>query len=454
MKSTERIRVAIDGPAGAGKSTVAKRLAIALGVDYIDSGAMYRAIALKLVREGIDYRDGQALAEMLERTEVDFKDGHILLDGEIVDLAIRTPEVSKMASDCSTILAVREKLVALQRAMGETKSLVMDGRDIGTNVLPRAEYKFYLTASPGVRAKRRTLEMIQKGENPDIKKVEEDIIARDHQDSTRAHNPLRKADDALEIDSSELGIEEVVGRISEHIKSTEALRGASKPKGRIKILKNGPYLVSGGIPLSEKKIVPGEGGYQYEEGRPLPQAETYTLCRCGKSKNPPFCDGAHVKAGFIGTELASREKYEDRAERIAGPGVDLLDDGRCAYARFCHRGGRNVWQLVDHSHSEKNTQEAIRAASDCPTGRLTAVDKSGQRIEPFYEPAIHILQDTEEGVSSGIAVFGGIPIEGADGFAYEIRNRVVLCRCGRSWSKPFCNAAHVSSGFIDRDRDE
>ena len=226
-----------------------------------------------------------------------------------------------------------------------------------------------------------------------------------------------------------------------------------KPKGRIKIVKDGPYLVSGNIPLSEKIIVPGENEYTYEDGRDLPQSENYALCRCGKSKNPPFCDGAHIKACFIGTEVASREKYEDRAERRSGPGLDLLDDDRCAYARFCHRNKRNVWQLVDHSYSENNIQEAIRAASDCPTGRLTAVDKNGNAIEPAYEPSIQILQDQGEGVSSGIFVRGGIPIEGADGVEYEIRNRVVLCRCGKSSDKPFCDATHVSVKFSDGDQD-
>ena len=212
-----KLRIAIDGPAGAGKSTIAKRLASDLGIDYIDTGAMYRAIALKLVRAGIDYRDAEALNELLARTDVDFDQGHVLLDGEIVDSKIRTPDVSKMASDSSTVLAIREKLVALQRAMGEKKSLVMDGRDIGTNVLKDAEYKFYLTASVAVRALRRAKEMEEKGEAVDLAQVEADIRFRDHQDSTRQHNPLKKAEDAFEIDSSDIGIEEVVRRIKEQM---------------------------------------------------------------------------------------------------------------------------------------------------------------------------------------------------------------------------------------------
>lgn len=205
-----KIRIAIDGPAGAGKSTIAKRLASQLAIDYIDTGAMYRAIALKLVQEGVDYKDELALKSLLAHTDVDFENGHVLLDGKIVDDAIRTPEVSKMASDSSAILAIRQKLVALQRQMGEKKSLVMDGRDIGTNVLKDAEYKFYLTATVAVRALRRAKEMQAKGETVDLVKVEADIVARDLQDSTRQHNPLRKAQDAIEIDSSTMEIEEVV----------------------------------------------------------------------------------------------------------------------------------------------------------------------------------------------------------------------------------------------------
>ena len=217
MESTERIRIAIDGPAGAGKSTVAKWLARELKIDYIDTGAMYRAIALKLIRKSVDYRDPEALEQLLDETDVDFRDGHILLDDEIVDADIRTPAVSQLASDSSTVLAIREKLVALQRAMGAKKSVVMDGRDIGTNVLRDAEYKFYLTASVAVRARRRALEMEKKGEHVELASVEADITARDLQDSTREHNPLTKAADAIEIDSSDRGIEEVVNLMMRRI---------------------------------------------------------------------------------------------------------------------------------------------------------------------------------------------------------------------------------------------
>ncbi|HPF18980.1 MAG: (d)CMP kinase [Eubacteriales bacterium] len=219
MENTERLRIAIDGPAGAGKSTAAKRLARELSIDYIDTGAMYRAIALKLIREHVDYNDAEALKELLSETDVDFRDGHVLLDGEIVDKDIRTSAVSRMASDSSAVLAIREKLVALQRAMGETKGLVMDGRDIGSNVLPDAEYKFYLTASVHVRACRRSLEMIEKGETADLDSIEADITARDLQDSTRTHHPLTQAEDAIVVDSTNLNIGEVVEVMLGHIRS-------------------------------------------------------------------------------------------------------------------------------------------------------------------------------------------------------------------------------------------
>ena len=218
---------------------------------------------------------------------------------------------------------------------------------------------------------------------------------------------------------------------------------------KIRILKDGPYLVTGNVPLSEKIIVPRGDGYVYEEGRPLPQREIYSLCRCGKTKTPPFCDGSHVAASFDGTETACKEQYNVRAARISGTGIDLLDDGRCAFARFCHRDDGDAWELCEDSSTAHRHDEAVIAANECPAGRLTAVEKDGTVHEPHYEPGIEILQDPEENVSAGIFVKGGIPIESADGSIYETRNRVVLCRCGMSKNKPFCDSAHVSEEFQD-----
>lgn len=214
----DKIRIAIDGPSGAGKSTIAKRVAKLLGIDYIDTGAMYRAIGYKILQQQIDLDDKEALKQLLVQTEIDFAAGNIVLDGEIVNDKIRTPEISKMASDASALQEVREKLVALQRKMGQVKSVVMDGRDIGTNVLMDAEFKFFMTASSAERAQRRWLELKEKGEIVDLAQVEADIIQRDHNDSTRKLNPLKKAEDAIELDTTGMTIEEVTQKILEVIK--------------------------------------------------------------------------------------------------------------------------------------------------------------------------------------------------------------------------------------------
>ena len=220
-------------------------------------------------------------------------------------------------------------------------------------------------------------------------------------------------------------------------------------KCKIKILKNGPYIVMGNVPLSEKIIVSKGKMNVFKDGRKLPQAEEYALCRCGKSKNAPFCDGSHDKVGFDGTERASREKFEDRAELLEGPDLDLLDDNRCAFARFCHREDGKVWELTENSNNPKYREEAIIAASECPAGRLVAYDKTGKALEPEYEPSIEILQDPEKEASGPIFVKGNIPIESSEGYTYEIRNRVTLCRCGKSRNRPFCDATHISINYID-----
>jgi len=210
-------QIAIDGPSGAGKSTIAKMLAAALNIDYIDTGAMYRAVGYKMLREGISLDQRDALKAMLDRTHIDFRQGDTILDGEVISQAIRTPEISKMASDASAFPEVREKLVALQRAMGEEKSVIMDGRDIGTNVFPNAKYKFYLTATVSERARRRWLELKEKGQEAELADVEADIITRDHNDTVRPLNPLRKAEDAIEIDTTNMNGEQVTQFILDYI---------------------------------------------------------------------------------------------------------------------------------------------------------------------------------------------------------------------------------------------
>lgn len=211
-------RIAIDGPSGAGKSTIAKAVAKKLNIDYIDTGAMYRAVGYKMDKAGVPIEEGPALKEMLDATDIDFVAGDIILDGQIVNDVIRTPEVSMLASACSALPMVREKLVEIQRGMGTRKSVIMDGRDIGTNVLKDAEYKIFLTASAEERAKRRFLELQEKGTPQAYEDVLEDIKQRDHNDMTRELNPLAKADDAVELNTDGLGIDEVVQAVLDMIK--------------------------------------------------------------------------------------------------------------------------------------------------------------------------------------------------------------------------------------------
>jgi cytidylate kinase len=205
--------IAIDGPAGAGKSTIAKLVAKALGFIYVDTGAMYRAMALYLLRKGIDREDTAGIEKACEDADISitFKDGKqvVLLMGEDVNDHLRTEEVGNMASMSSVNPKVREKLVSLQQKLAAEKDVVMDGRDIGTVVLPDSPCKIYLTASSGVRAKRRYDELKEKGQECDLEKIEADIIERDHRDMTREHSPLKQADDAVLIDSSYMTIEEV-----------------------------------------------------------------------------------------------------------------------------------------------------------------------------------------------------------------------------------------------------
>ena len=214
----EIFRVAIDGPSGAGKSTIAKAVAKQLGIDYIDTGAMYRSVGYTMMCSGIPASDEAAVKAMLADTDSDFRDGVIFLDGRKVNDVIRTSEVAKMASECSVLPDVRAKLVDLQRQMGSRKSVIMDGRDIGTNVLKDAEYKFFLTASAEERAERRYKELAEKGEKISFDEVLRDIKQRDHNDMTRKLNPLRKAEDAVEIDTTGLSIEEVINKVVTQIR--------------------------------------------------------------------------------------------------------------------------------------------------------------------------------------------------------------------------------------------
>ena len=215
---TEIYQIAIDGPSGAGKSTIAKRVASELSIDYIDTGAMYRAVGLKMLRNNIPMAEDETLFEMLKDTDVDFSEGKVYLDGEDVSGLIRTQEVSKAASDCSAFASVRRKLVELQQAMGKRKSVIMDGRDIGTVVLKDAEHKYYLTATAEERAMRRYKELKEKGSEDTYEKVLQDVNQRDWNDMHREVDPLRQAEDAVLIDSTHMTIDEVVDFIISDIK--------------------------------------------------------------------------------------------------------------------------------------------------------------------------------------------------------------------------------------------
>lgn len=222
------INVAIDGPAGAGKSTIAKRVAKELGYIYVDTGAMYRAMALFFIRQGISPENKEAVSSKCLEADISiaYEEGVqvVLLNGENVNGLIRTEEVGNMASATSVNADVRKKLVELQQKLAAKENVVMDGRDIGTVVLPNAEVKVYLTASSAERARRRYLELQAKGETESLEKIEADIIERDHRDMTREISPLKQAEDAILVDSSDMTIDEVVDTLMTLVKKASENR--------------------------------------------------------------------------------------------------------------------------------------------------------------------------------------------------------------------------------------
>ena len=221
---------------------------------------------------------------------------------------------------------------------------------------------------------------------------------------------------------------------------------------RIVVSKDGPYLVSGDVPLSKMTIVTdAEGGSEtWEQGAAYPAKASYALCRCGQSKNKPFCDSSHKQHGFDGTETASREPYMDQAEAMEGPALALTDvQGLCAFARYCDPNGQ-VWGQVKHTGDPKTREMFLRQVGNCPSGRLVAWDKKTDKaIEPELPVSIGLIEDPAQGCSGPLWIRGGIQIESADGFKYEVRNRVTLCRCGQSQNKPFCDGTHAAVKFRD-----
>ena len=228
----------------------------------------------------------------------------------------------------------------------------------------------------------------------------------------------------------------------------------TKSKGEVKVVvsKNGPYLVSGNVPLAKQTIVGDTQGESaaWKQGDPYPQQGSYALCRCGHSKSKPFCDGTHTKVGFDGTETASRESYRAQAQVVEGPVLALMDaESLCAFARFCDPNGQ-VWSQVEHTDEAKVRSNFVRQVNDCPSGRLVAWDRaSGKPLEHPLPVSIGIIEDPVEEVSGPLWLRGGIPLVSADGFAYEVRNRMTVCRCGASKNKPFCDGSHAAVKFRD-----
>jgi len=228
----------------------------------------------------------------------------------------------------------------------------------------------------------------------------------------------------------------------------------SKTTGKITVSKDGPYLVTGNLRLTKDVIVTGADGdpAEWKEEMTFAGQDSYALCRCGHSKNKPYCDSSHLTAKFDGTETASRKTYLEQAERTSGPGMDLTDAAPfCSGAKFCHRAG-GTWDLTERSGDPASRDAAIQEACDCPSGRLVAWDtKTGEPIEPDLEPSIGIVECPGDHVSGPIRVKGGVPVESSDGTTYEVRNRCTLCRCGKSENKPYCDGTHVDIKFDDGD---
>jgi CDGSH-type Zn-finger protein len=215
---------------------------------------------------------------------------------------------------------------------------------------------------------------------------------------------------------------------------------------RITVSKNGPYLVTGGVPLILQEICNDDEGYcrDWRVVQTFPVQESYNLCRCGRSKNKPFCDGTHAKVPFEGTETAGYEPYLRHPRIIRGPELELHDyENLCVHARFCMRAG-GIWNLTQESDIPEARNTAIEESCNCPSGRLVIRDrKTGMPIEPELEKSIVVIEYPAKGEHGPLWVRGGIPVVSADGKSYVIRNRLTLCRCGKSENKPFCDGSHV-----------
>jgi CDGSH-type Zn-finger protein len=227
-----------------------------------------------------------------------------------------------------------------------------------------------------------------------------------------------------------------------------------KKEAKIMITKDGPYLVYGDLPIDKQIIGIGEEKEpeKWIPSKQVPSGKSCALCRCGGSKNKPFCDGTHGKIKFRGTETASKKPYDKQAKIIEGPTLKLMDAPvLCADARFCHRRG-GTWELTHHSDDPQARELAIEEACNCPAGRLVECDKKAEKaIEKEFVQSISLIEDPQSKVSGPIWLKGGVPVESSDGTTYEVRNRQTLCRCGKSKNKPFCDSSHIDEGFNDGD---
>lgn len=216
---------------------------------------------------------------------------------------------------------------------------------------------------------------------------------------------------------------------------------------KITVTKDGPYLVSGKVPLIVSEIDHDEEGQckGWREIKRFPVKERYALCRCGLSENKPFCDGTHIKINFDGTESGDYDSFNENADVISGPALTLYDNKHlCVHAGFCVRAG-GIWKLAKQSDKPEARNTAIEEARDCPSGRLVMIDNATKKeIEPEFEKSIVVIEFPSRNEDWPLWVRGGIPILSADGKMYEIRNRVTLCRCGKSKNKPFCDGSHIN----------
>jgi CDGSH-type Zn-finger protein len=226
--------------------------------------------------------------------------------------------------------------------------------------------------------------------------------------------------------------------------------GMAEESIEIKVMKDGPYAVHGTVQMVRQTIVTDEKGESvgWRAGEHLPTRPSCTLCRCGASGNKPYCDGSHVTARFDGTETASHASYEDAAVAIPGPRLVLMDQvDLCADARFCAAKGKE-WRRIALTDDESR-DIVVEESNLCPSGRYTAVELDGTVHEPDLAPGIGLVEDPQAGVSGPLWIQGGVPVTDADGTPYPVRNRVTLCRCGKSANKPFCDGRHIEAGFDD-----